>query len=110
MKTALYAWTFILLLTTHWPQPEVDLSRYGGDKTAHLVAYGLWGMLAGIAFVRSRRDLFRWLLAGMLLGSLDESTQPLFGRQAEWFDWIADAAGLCLGFLSVELVRCLRVR
>ena len=110
MKIALYIWTAVVLVTTHWPQPDIDLSRYGGDKTAHLAAYGMWGMLAGCAFVRSKGGLRRWLSMGMSLGALDELTQPLFARHADWFDWFADIAGLCLGLLAAELLRRLRHR
>ena len=108
VKIALYAWTILLLLATHWPRPGIDLSPYGGDKTAHLAAYGLWGLLACAAHGRSKSGLLRWLLAGMVLGAVDEWTQPLFERHAEWLDWFADATGLGLGFLSVGLLRRLR--
>lgn len=103
-KIALCLWTTLLLTATHWPQPDVDLSRFGGDKTVHFAAYGMWGLLAGLAFVRTRIDLAKWLVLGSLLGAVDETTQPLFNRHTELADWFADIGGLCLGAISAYLI------
>lgn len=110
MKIVLYLWTTLQLIATHWPQPNVDLSGLGGDKTVHFAAYGAWGALVCLAFVRTRIDLVKWLALGILLGAMDELTQPFFGRHTELFDWFADIAGLCLGAISVYLFSSRRKR
>ena len=48
LATACYV--FVLLAATHYPRPQEILERFGGnaptDKTMHVVAYGVLGLLA----------------------------------------------------------------
>ena len=95
---ALALYTAVVLIVTHWSAERLPhISLYGGDKLAHLGAYGVWGVLAGYALAP---PFIRWLVAGLLLAAVDEYTQPLFNRHADWYDWWADVAGICLGLLG----------
>ena len=43
------------------------------------------------------------IIALAAFGAADEITQPMFHRQAEFFDWLADCAGIVLGGCAVYL-------
>ena len=43
------------------------------------------------------------IIALAAFGAADEITQPMFHRQAEFFDWLADCAGIVLGVCAVYL-------
>ena len=77
--------------------PEVGLPL---DKIAHLLLYGVLGLLAGGAWVRARRPHPGLVVAAALLvGVVDEVNQSrVAGRSAEVADWIMDAVGIVSGF------------
>jgi VanZ family protein len=84
--------------------------RYPGiDKILHLLAYGVLASLAaalatfGWGGKPQRLFALGCLLAGFAM--LDELTQPIFGRQAEFADWLADCLGITGGILGVLLLR-----
>ena len=89
-----------LFIGTHLPPKHVS-GLGANDKFLHLGAY------LGLAFLflnwqESKRNitissaLFAVFYLS-LFGLFDEWTQPLVGRSAEWYDWLADAGGVCLG-------------
>jgi VanZ family protein len=41
----------------------------------------------------------------MAFGLLDEATQPLTGRDFDWFDWLADILGAVTGLIVYEALR-----
>ena len=97
-----------MLLITYWSdqpslpidQPEIKLLLFNMQhRMAHLIAYGLLGLLAGWAFQGWWRP---WLLAltlASLFGALDEVHQSFVpGRRAGIDDWLFDtfSAGLAL--------------
>ncbi len=43
-------------------------------------------------------------------GLFDEATQPLTGRDFDWFDWLADSVGAFAGIALYESVRRRRTR
>ncbi|NKB66477.1 MAG: hypothetical protein GKR89_05410 [Candidatus Latescibacteria bacterium] len=93
---AIVGYTAVLLAATHWPSEHMPKLALGwGDKLEHITAYGLWAWLAQ----RRRGVDWRWIAAGLVLGALDELTQPYFNRNGDWYDWWADAAGVGLGTL-----------
>jgi hypothetical protein len=50
--------------------------------------------------------VMRLALVTSVAGLLDELTQPLFGRDMEWYDWLADSAGgLCGAVLALLALR-----
>ncbi len=98
---ALAAYWLALFAGTHIPRVPTALQMPGADKWQHTAAY------AGLAFLlvalRSlRRPLTWWVALGVagvaiLYGALDELTQIPVGRDAEFFDWVADSLGAAIG-------------
>jgi len=101
----------LLLLATHWPR-MAKLPSHGSlewDKAAHFVAYGiLAALLMWVWRSRQRgtgpKSVWAALRAGVLvvfaaslLGIFDETTQPLTGREFDWYDWVADTLGATCG-------------
>ena len=77
----------------------------GGDKTLHVTAFVALTLLARLAF-RHRRliDLF---VALAVIGGLIEVLQiiPVFQRDAELADWIADCAAIAVTLGVVKFVQ-----
>lgn len=107
---ALACYWLLLVVSTHVPPRFPGLPVHGVDKLAHLGAYA---MLAGLAALNLQlaggyltRRHFRWMwIAVVMFGAVDELTQPAFGRDASWLDWLADAVGAALGLAVFALVR-----
>jgi VanZ family protein len=104
LVTAAYA--VLLVVATHIPR--VDVSFAAGsivppDKLLHFAAYGVLGFLVGLLAAGSALNWRQWfpivLAAIALFALLDESTQPMFGRAAEPFDWVADVIGAAIGLI-----------
>ena len=75
------------------------------DKAKHfIVFYGL-SILASLALPTSR--LWRIGLVVLAFGGLIEILQglPIIGRDASWFDLLADACGICAAFGPMVLTR-----
>lgn len=118
MRLCLLAWTGLVLywLTlvslTHLPArmlPAVGVS----DKVLHTLAY--WGLsllvytVLWTTFPRRHVALLAVVLV-LVHGALDEWTQGMVGRSAEFLDWIADLVGALLGVGLMVLVRHLAPR
>lgn len=84
----------------------------GSDKAAHLVMYGVGGVLATWARrVRGPRAGAIGLLLVLLTGVADELHQAtLPTRDSDFWDWTADAAGAGLGYLVTRLLTSERDR
>lgn len=94
------------LIGTHVPPSRLPVTG-GGDKTAHFVGYALIA-ISGTWMLRqrgwSRLSAARAVILFCLsLAAIDELTQPLVNRSAEWLDWLADLAGTLVG-LSLALL------
>lgn len=104
---ALY--TLTLLTLTHLPKPPNVFIERASDKTLHFLAYGTLSILAYTAAVLhwpTRRHLAGWVLvACMVFGAIDESTQPMFNRHADVKDYLFDVIGMCCGLSIALLVR-----
>ena len=76
------------------------------DKVAHLGLYlVLGGTLAWARFWRGRGAILPFLLLGIGYGALDEWHQSFVpGRDPSAGDWVADAAGVILGFFLLPYV------
>jgi len=101
--TAAYA--VVLVMTTHIPRLHVPFgiaTPLPADKLLHFAAYGVLGFLVGLisaeARLNPRRIFPRALAVIAAFALLDETTQPIFGRATEPFDWVADLMGACAGF------------
>ena len=87
---------------SHAPQGTIrsDLGTGLGDKVSHAFAYGLLTLL--LLQATGRRGTVEAsatvlvLPIVVLIGSVDELTQPLFGRICSLADWMANLVGPCL--------------
>jgi len=80
----------------------------GKDKTLHVLAYFTAAILILLGFLRRVRFteiliLVLWLL---ILGIVDEWTQPYFNRTCDFFDWLSDMGGVAAG-TAVVVTLCL---
>jgi VanZ family protein len=81
------------------------LNRYGLDKAAHVVEFGLFAFLLAIGFFNVLKGSLRAktaavLVTGLVLACLDEFHQIFVrGRVADIRDWLADAVGLTGGIM-----------
>ena len=79
------------------------LWRQVGDKVPHAVAYAVLAAIMVLLGVRGR------LGAALLIAvaSVDELTQPWFGRSCTLGDWLADLAAILGVYALYALLRCL---
>lgn len=100
----LVAWAAVVLVVGTLPASVVLVPGGGWDKVAHFLMYGAGGALAAwTGRVRGPREGFLALLAVLAIGVADELHQvTLATRQADLLDWIADAGGAVLFFLSTR--------
>lgn len=113
LAVTLLAYWCLLVTLTHMPKvPSVGPNV--SDKIRHLLAYGL---LAGLLFltVWGLWPRLRWLAAWVLVivcayAAIDELTQPLTGRAAEFGDWLADGSGALLAVVCLSGFRALYPR
>jgi len=90
-----------LLTATHWPglaAPEGPVSRM--DLVIHLCAFAGWTLLLFLTGwiapgCTSRRIIWTGVIA-VCFAAMDELTQPIFTRTADWTDFIADTTGVVL--------------
>ena len=106
--TAAYA--VVLVLATHYPQPEHFLGKNPpSDKTLHFIAYGTLAVLAAATSATAGRWTPRQVAGLAAFAAVDEITQPLFSRALERLDWVYDCLGIALG-LAVVATMCAVVR
>jgi len=97
-------------VATHLPSEQViglNLSDvllhvlgYIGLTTAFYLSLVVWGV----------NRLLRWMLVPVVMGiygAFDELTQPFFGRQAAWSDYLANLAGMLLAVAAAECILAL---
>ena len=88
---------------THLP-PKPDTGEVSLDKPLHFGAFfGLAGLLAVVLWQRGRSI---WLAVPILLAYalVDELSQVPFGREADPWDFVCDAAGILLGTVVVSCI------
>lgn len=103
-QLALVCYWAALFIGTHIPIDRIPQPAQTADKLVHIVAFaGLswlfattWEVSAGR--LNSRHLVRAWFLIA-LYGAFEEATQPIVGRYASAFDWMADATGAALGLL-----------
>jgi VanZ family protein len=82
-------------------EPAIVGSFNGVDKFKHGVAYFVLGITAALVVPRRHLVLVLcgcWLLSGIV--ELLQHLQP--GRQASFYDWFANLAGLTLAYLIMK--------
>lgn len=99
---------FLFLLSEMRPTPRLGGSLPGfTDKLAHFALYLVFGvLLARIGATHASKVAHSLLLAaGALYGIADEWHQGFVpGRDPDPADWVADLAGLAVGYLTIMLV------
>ena len=80
------------------------------DKGAHGVEFTLLGLLLAFGFYhylsgRVFLAFYLTLMTGFFIGLTDEIHQLFVrGRQCDWTDWVADAAGVLIGWYLFKLI------
>ncbi|MFO0830542.1 MAG: VanZ family protein [Phycisphaerales bacterium] len=98
-RTMFWCWAVVLFTMTHWPKLRVP-GPEGTDLVAHLVSFGTWAFLLGVAaFFPPRfspRSVSLGWLVGVMYAALDEGLQaiPALGRTCAWSDYGADVLGV----------------
>ena len=104
-------YSILLVVATHLPCACICTWAWC-NKWLHFAAYGCQTALAMSVFhftnrlVRKNGIVLIILLA--TFGAIDELTQPLFSRQAELLDWVADCVGIVFGVCLAWLVVYIR--
>jgi VanZ family protein len=111
---ALAALVLVVGLFVGGAQPvAVGLFAAPWDKLAHAVVFGMLAGLLGVALLdahllHGRRALqahhaLAWaaLLAALVAGADEVHQLWLPGRQADWFDWLADVVGIVLAVVAL---------
>ena len=99
-----------LFVGTHLPLEAASLPGDQIDKLVHFAAYAGLAWLLAMAWESSTGRLngrhlwFAWL-AIVSFAAIDEVTQLLVHRDADPFDWLADATGAVVGLGAFLLVR-----
>jgi len=92
------------LTATHVPAPDVPVVIPASDAVLHCMGYFVLAVAFGVTLrlhgVSARRVAIIVPLVMAAYGAFDESTQPLFNREASWGDWFADLAGAVLGTVA----------
>lgn len=105
-------WVF-LFCVTHFPKLQLDAPP-GSDKVVHIGAYAVLAFLVwqfSATFGPLSRSFAPRAAAGLLVyAAFDELTQPLVGRGADLWDWLADGLGILLVLVPAELWRRHRAR
>jgi VanZ family protein len=100
------AYWLLMLVLTHLPEIPKEYDSGLGDKSEHLIGYMLLSVGLGLCLSVCRGPL-GWRQLAMIIGivgiygAFDECTQPLFGRNCDWYDWLADLRGCLMGVLAV---------
>lgn len=103
-----------LLREPRFRLPEIPVAHL--DKIAHCLMYGvLAALLTGALLQDGQRHLRLHLTAivpPVLYGGLIEILQErwFYPRTGDWFDWIADIAGVLLGYLAIIAACRQRIR
>jgi VanZ family protein len=90
------------------PATSIEMARPGIDKVAHFAAFGLVLWALGVLF----RSSPRIVLAGVALamGALSELSQAGVGRDADVWDFAADALGVITALTVWSAWRMFRPR
>jgi len=100
----------MMFIATHLPPSSGVSSMPVSDKSQHLTAFFLLGLLLPLwntSPLTVRRAVKLFLLI-ITYAALDELLQAPVGRTPEWLDWVADAVGACVGLSAAWGIRRFR--
>ena len=101
-------WALLLLAAGRLPDVPAVAPGLPLDKLAHLLLYGVLGLLAGRAWRRAG-ERPHWavvLLLAAAVGAVDELHQAsVSGRSSELADLVADGIGVTVGFVAGSRMR-----
>jgi VanZ family protein len=102
------AYWIVLFILTHTPAERLPQPGVS-DKLAHFLAYAVLGLFLFSSFwisgVSPKRAVLLTLAIGLIYGVADEWIQKYVGRDCEFQDWLADAAGIVAAVLVLALTR-----
>jgi VanZ family protein len=93
----------VLLAVALMPSGVVPVAP--SDNLQHFVSFLALGIL-GFGWVSTRSILMFTALTS--LGGAIELLQPLFGREADFLDWLADVAGVAAALTIVAIAQARR--
>jgi len=82
----------VLLVLMLGPAPQAETSGLIWDKAAHFVAFGL--ILWSLAVMMPRLPRVWAVIAAVAIGGAVELIQGQVGRDASWWDFVADILGI----------------
>lgn len=102
-RLLLFPYWILCFVLTHIPNPKSIPTQAFFDKVLHFSGYFVLGfLLAAFYSVKKKtpQALFKACFITLLIyGAIDETTQPYFGRDFEWFDLLADLLGVSTAVL-----------
>jgi VanZ family protein len=109
-RIVLAAYWLALIAATHVPATSDLRPLDTSDKILHALAYMVLALLLAGAWELSvgrlnGRHLGAAWLAVVAYAAIDEITQIPFGRECDFWDWVADAGGAAIGILLFIVVR-----
>ena len=93
-----WIWTFLILAACTWPGKDIPAAPVAGfDKVVHMGLFTVWTVLWLLAFPKKALLI---IVLGFSYGLGLEFYQQLlpFDRTFDWWDAVADAVGVLLGF------------
>lgn len=103
-------WAFLFVIM-HTPAVGTGLPRlHHADKVGHFLFYALLTTLgarrSSIPNTRAGTvTLLTWALVYVAYGALDEYLQQFVGRDTDFYDWLADLAGVTVASALIALRR-----
>ncbi|MBM2813588.1 MAG: VanZ family protein [Ignavibacteria bacterium] len=102
----------IFWLSNQSRPPLPDLVFELNDKFLHFIAYFIFGISILLAVQANgkkwnqRQIIITVIIIGFIYGISDEIHQYYIpGRSFDFFDWIADAAGICISLFFLKNIR-----
>ncbi|WP_221392399.1 VanZ family protein [Dyadobacter sp. NIV53] len=100
-----WLWSFLILAACTWPGKDIPAAPVAGfDKIVHTGLFAVWIILWRGAY--PEKSSVTLILSGMAYGLGLEFYQQLlpFDRTFDWWDAVADAAGVLLGFTFKSMI------
>ncbi|WP_353719533.1 VanZ family protein [Dyadobacter sp. 676] len=100
----IWFWSLLILVACTWPGKDLPAAPVlGFDKIVHSGLFTVWTILALIIYPEKSRLV---VALGLAYGLGLEFYQQLlpFDRTFDWWDAVADAVGVGIGYLFTKLV------